>query len=204
MASSPPPAPGLHGAVRLDSYTVVYGGSFDPPHLGHQLACVYLLEALGAAAVWVIPAYTHAFDKPLTSFEDRLAMCARMAEFLGSRVEVNPIEQELGSGGKTLVLLRELQRRHPERRFALAVGADIVSERKRWFRWNEIEASLPVVVVGRAGYDESAAPAIDLPEVSSTEIRERVRLGEPLTGWVPTRVVEYIESHGLYRRGEGA
>ncbi len=212
MASSPPPAPGpsdgvrtgLNGAVRLDSYTVVYGGSFDPPHLGHQLACVYLLEALGAAAVWVIPAYIHAFDKPLTSFEDRLAMCERMAAFLRDRVEVNPIEREIDSGGKTLILMRELQRRHPERKLALAVGADIVAERTRWYRWEEIESSLPVVVVGRAGYDETAAPAIDLPEVSSTEIRERARLGKPLTGWVPTHVVEYIEAKGLYRQGEGA
>ena len=204
MAVREPPAPGLHGAIRLDSHTVLYGGSFDPPHLGHQLACVYFLEALGAEAVWVIPAYIHAFDKPLTSFEDRLAMCEEMAAFLGDRVQVNPIESELDGGGKTLVLLRALQERHPDREFALAVGADIVSERHRWYRWDEIEASLPVVVVGRAGYDESVAPSIDLPEVSSTEIRERVRRGEPLTGLVPTRVLDYIESHGLYGQGEGA
>ncbi|MEO0815375.1 MAG: nicotinate (nicotinamide) nucleotide adenylyltransferase [Myxococcota bacterium] len=199
MARSAPPAPGLHGAVRLDSYTVVYGGSFDPPHLGHQLACVYLLEALGAQTVWLVPAYTHAFDKPLSSFEDRLAMCSRMAEFVGERVRIDPIEKELNAGGKTLLLLEALIERHPERSFALAVGADIVGERHRWYRWDEIEARIPVVVVGRAGYDEAIAPALELPEVSSTEVRERVRDGRSLTGLVPTAVADYIAARGLYR-----
>ncbi|MEO1172992.1 MAG: nicotinate-nicotinamide nucleotide adenylyltransferase [Myxococcota bacterium] len=187
---------GLQGAIDLESYTVIYGGSFDPPHVGHQMLCVYLLESLGADAVWLVPAYTHAFDKPLSSFEDRLAMCERMARFLGERVRVDPVERDLNDGGRTLTLIRELERRHPDKKFALAVGADIVGERNRWYRWEEIESSVPIVVVGRTGYESDAA--VELPEVSSTEIRSRAAKRLPLIGLVPRAVAEWIERAELY------
>lgn len=188
---------GLHGAMNLESYTVIYGGSFDPPHVGHQMVCVYLLEALAADSVWLIPAYTHAFDKPLSPFEDRVGMCECMARFFGKRVRVEPLERELDSGGRTLTLLRELERRNPNRKFAIAVGADILGERDRWHRWEEIERSVPVIVVGRSGYESDAV--VELPEVSSTEIRARAAEKKPLIGLVPKSVADWIERAGLYR-----
>ncbi|MEM6731637.1 MAG: nicotinate (nicotinamide) nucleotide adenylyltransferase [Myxococcota bacterium] len=182
---------------------MIYGGSFDPPHVGHQMACLYLLEALGAASVWVVPAFVHAFDKSLSTFEDRVEMCRRMAAFFDDRVRVEPIERELDQGGRTLALIRALEARYPDRRFALAVGSDIISERTRWYRWEEIEATVPVVVVGRGGYDEAGGAPIELPEVSSTLVRERAKQGKTLIGLVPLAVAQFIEERGLYR-GEAA
>lgn len=198
MSCDEPVPAGVHGAVPLPSYTVVYGGSFDPPHMGHQMACLYLLEALGAAHVWLVPTYSHAFEKALTRFEDRVTMCECMASF-DPRISVNPIERELNQGGRTLALIQALQAAHPKTRLALAVGADIVSERKRWYRWDDIVASIPVVVVGREGYQAISGSGIQLPEVSSTEIRDRASRGLSLTGLVPLAVAEWIRAKGLYR-----
>lgn len=193
---------GLQTAASLKSYTVVYGGSFDPPHVGHQLACVYLLEALGADEVWLVPAYKHAFHKPLSPFDCRVEMCKRMVGFLGDRVSVQELERDLDHGGKTLELLKALQQRHPRRSFALSVGADILGERERWHRWGEIEQNFPVVLLGRAGYPSSAPVA--LPELSSSEVRRRVAAQESLVGFVPTTVADLIHERGLYNSSDGA
>ena len=77
--------------MMLHGHTAIYGGSFDPPHMGHQLACLYVLEALAAEAVWLMPCFVHPFGKALSSFEHRFAMCEKLARPL-PRVTVSAAE----------------------------------------------------------------------------------------------------------------
>jgi nicotinate-nucleotide adenylyltransferase len=102
-------------ALLPPATTVLFGGSFDPPHLGHQMACLYLLEGLGAADLWLLPAATHPFGKVLTAFAQRLLLCEALVAPFGGRATVQPIEAELGGAGRTFDTVCALQARHPGR-----------------------------------------------------------------------------------------
>ncbi|RYF11993.1 MAG: nicotinate-nicotinamide nucleotide adenylyltransferase [Deltaproteobacteria bacterium] len=184
--------------MRLEGKTVIYGGSFDPPHMSHQISCLYLLEALGADSVWIIPSATHPFGKSLSLFSTRFAMCKLMAAPFAGRVTVMLTEQELGGNGHTYDTVCHLQALHPTRAFALAVGADILPETPRWHRWEALVERLSVVVLGRHGYPAPQAPLI-LPQVSSTQVRAMCKRGASLEGIVPKGVADFIAAHSLYR-----
>jgi nicotinate-nucleotide adenylyltransferase len=186
--------------MKLNGLTVVYGGSFNPPHMGHQMACLYLLEALGADTVWLMPAAHHPFGKSLTSFDHRVAMCRIAAAPFGARVEVSEVEAEPGATGRTYDSLVTLGQRNPEVRLGFAVGSDILRETADWHRWDDIRAMVTVVVMARAGYPEPTAGRVELPEVSSGEVRRLLCEASSIAGLVPVGVAAYIEGHGLYGR----
>lgn len=184
----------------------LFGGSFNPPHLAHQLACFLVLETEPVDALWMIPTFRHAFDKPLAPFEDRLEMCRRVARALGDRVRVLDIERELDQArSRTYDTLVELGLRYPDTAFRLVVGEDILAERHAWYRWDDVAALAPPIVLARAGANgagEAGAggmPRIELPAVSSTEIRERVARGNGAVPLVSRSVMDYIAERGLYR-----
>ena len=68
--------------MPLTNHIAIFGGSFDPPHFGHQLSCLWLISALNAKAVVVAPTFEHCFGKKLTDFNHRREMCERMCELL--------------------------------------------------------------------------------------------------------------------------
>jgi nicotinate-nucleotide adenylyltransferase len=178
----------------------LYGGSFNPPHIAHQLSCAYVLATARPRVdqIWMIPTYKHPFAKALAPYRHRVEMCRRAAETLGGRVQVSRIEEELGGESYTLNTVKALRARHPEHEFALVIGADLVAERERWHGWPELKTLIDFIVVGRQGQKEAGA-ALDLPPVSSTEIRAKLGRGENVDGWMDAGVVDYIGAHGLYR-----
>jgi nicotinate-nucleotide adenylyltransferase len=177
----------------------IYGGSFNPPHLAHQLACTVVLATARPPVdeLWMVPTFVHPFSKPLAPYEDRVAMCERAAQPFGGRVQVSRIEEELGGESYTLRTVKALQARAPADRFALVIGADLVAERERWHGWAELKTLVEFVVVGRAGEIDTGGLA--LPPVSSTDVRARVRRGEPVDALVAAPVADYIRARGLYR-----
>ena len=190
----------------LDGKTVVFGGSFNPPHRGHALLCRYLLDELDAAEVWVVPVNNHPLGKSAVGFSHRYEMCRLLAASLGPRVVVSDVERRLGGEGRTLDLLKHLLSVHPERRFALGVGADVLHEADKWHRWDEICQLVPLVVLGREGVERVGvggavlAGVPDLVGISSTEIRGLVRKGEDIREFTVPSVADYIEEWGLYAR----
>ena len=175
----------------------VFGGSFNPPHVAHQMACLWVLETQPVEELLVVPTFRHPFEKQLAPFADRVEMCRLMAAALGPRVEVSGIEAELGGeSSRTLHMLEALAERRPGVQLRLVVGTDILRETSKWYRWADIEALAPPIVVGRSGFGGTIA----LPDVSSTEIRARVASGLPLDGMVPRAVLHYLETKGLYRQ----
>lgn len=175
----------------------IFGGSFDPPHLAHVLVAAYVLAAHDVDRVLVAPSHRHPLEKELeTPFADRLAMTELAMRDL-RRVEVSPIEAELDGRGRTLHLLEALAERRPGTRLRLVVGTDILAETERWHRWDEVVALAPPIIVGRQGHSPDAnVPA--LPEISSTDVRRRLRSRESVEGLVPRAVAEYIAERGLY------
>jgi nicotinate-nucleotide adenylyltransferase len=184
----------------------LYGGSFNPPHLGHQLACaVALSTALPPVdEVWMVPAYRHAFNKPLLDFEERVALCELAAAPFGSRVKVSRIEEELGGDSYTVTTVRALAARHPGIELVVVIGADLVAERPRWHEWPALRALVSFLVIGRDGVVADGEPARDqlvpiaLPNVSSTEVRRRLAERGSTSGLLDERVRARIDARGLY------
>jgi len=190
----------------------IFGGSFNPPHLAHQMVCLYVLETSAVDAVWMIPTYRHPFAKDLLEFRHRFRMCQLAAGVFGDRVVVSDIEADLDRPvSRTLDTLEALIARHPDTRFRLVIGADILTETDKWYRWDEIARLAPPIIVGRSGYDRDPEPgdragpvaplehAIELPRISSTEVRERLSRGQSAVPLVPGVVMDYIAERGLYR-----
>ena len=175
----------------------IYGGSFDPPHVAHTLVCAYVLAAHEVERVLVVPTRRHPFDKPLAPFEHRLRMCELAFADL-RRVEISDIERELPEPSLTLRTLQALQASMPGASLRLVIGSDVLRETARWHEFDAVAALAPPLVIARAGY-----PAPDggppLPEVSSTEIRQRLRDGLATEGLLSSAVAAHAAEHGLYR-----
>ena len=188
----------------------LFGGSFDPPHVGHVLAVRYLLVTGAVDEVLIVPVYEHAFHKQLTQFEVRLELL-RLAFADETRVTVSSVEQSLPRPNYTLNTVKALADQFPQAQFRLVVGADVLPDLDKWHHFEELRSLAPLLVLGRSGVTHADSPQSFLPEVSSTEVRELLRrLGnasdkerapehEALAQLVPKRVLDAIAAHGWYR-----
>lgn len=181
----------------------IYGGSFDPPHVAHLLLAAYALSVGNFDEVLVVPVFAHAFAKELAPYEHRIRMCElAFAPLRG--VSVSRIESELPIPSRTLFTLEALAARYPGAELRLVVGADVVSESKKWHAFDAVTRLAPLFVVGRSGQPAAAASAFELPPVSSTRVRELFaerQRGAPapeLARLVPATVLAYAEERGLY------
>jgi nicotinate-nucleotide adenylyltransferase len=185
------------GAMRE---TAILGGSFNPPHVAHVMAAYWALATQGVSEVWLLPSFRHPFGKELAPFEDRVRMCELAAAPVRG-LHVCTAEADLADDplvGYTARTLEHLVAKHPERRFALVVGADVLAETSKWYRFDRVTELARLVVVGRAGHPGPGG-APELPAVSSSEVRERLRRGEDVSALVPLRVLEYLRERRLYR-----
>ena len=188
------------GSSGADSEVVaVFGGSFNPPHIGHVMMAVIVLSTCAVDRVLVIPTYHHPFAKQLAPFEDRVRMMELAMTGIG-RVEVSRVEEELGGESRTLRTLEHLQAEHPTWKLRLVMGADLLAESPKWYAFEKIVQLAPPIVLGRAGIDAPGAPPPILPAISSTEIRAMIAREEwsELEALVPRTVVEHIRARSLY------
>jgi nicotinate-nucleotide adenylyltransferase len=201
----------------------LFGGSFNPPHVAHQLVALYVLETQPVDEIWFTPAYSHVFGKELAPYADRAAMCELAVRPLGARARVCRAEEELAQlpgfqGSRTLDLIEHLIARHPGASFRLVVGTDILGETAKWHRWDEVVAAAPPIVVGRTGHPVppgTTVTGVTMPEICSTEIRAALaalspdlraalRAGElpagaqGLASLLPASVLRYIAERDLY------
>ncbi|HWV38194.1 MAG TPA: nicotinate (nicotinamide) nucleotide adenylyltransferase [Vulgatibacter sp.] len=177
----------------------LYGGSFNPPHVGHLLVAAYVLATGGVDEIWLLPSHRHPFGKQLAPFDDRVAMCRLLASYFAKGVSVSTIEEELGGAGFTIDTVRALIARHPDHAFRLVVGSDILDEAPKWRDFAELERLAPLLVVARGGHPHPRAQGPVMPPVSSTEVRERLAEGRGADRLVPRAVLDYIRKDALYQ-----
>jgi len=206
--------------MPLTGYSVLYGGSFSPPHFGHCIAIMWMIEALNALEVVVVPTYKHAFGKDLLGFNHRVAMCQLMAkqwesshpiaqylseegEMAPGKVWVSEVEKDLPHPNITLNTVKEFRKTRDK--VAVAIGSDLLHDLDEWTGWQEVLKLAEVVVVGRQGsghadhdYKLYQYP-VELSAISSSQIRGQVRRGKDITGLVPVSIREYIKENGLYK-----
>ncbi|MCU0694316.1 MAG: nicotinate-nicotinamide nucleotide adenylyltransferase, partial [Polyangiaceae bacterium] len=116
----------------------VFGGSFNPPHVGHVLVASYLLAMMECDRVLVVPCFRHPFGKSLAPFEVRLQMCEAAFGWM-PRVEISTVERDLGGESRTLRTLRHIADAHPGWSLRLVIGTDVVQEAPRWYGFDEVE-----------------------------------------------------------------
>jgi nicotinate-nucleotide adenylyltransferase len=173
----------------------LFGGSFDPPHVGHLLAASYVLATEPVDELWFVPVLQHPFAKPLVgSYDHRVSLCERLAREL-RRARVSRAEEESGQT-RTVDLLEWLHRKHPGVRWALVLGTDLDAEKPQWKQFDRIQQLARIVTVRRGGYGEGG---VTLPEVSSTQVRALLQSGGDASRLVPRAVLEAIRDAGTYR-----
>lgn len=181
----------------------VFGGSFNPPHLGHQMIALAALETGAVDQIVVVPTHRHAFGKALAPYDDRVAMCELAFELFGERARVSRVEQQLGGeSSRTYHTLVELSDRLPGAALRLIIGADILEETASWYRWDDVVALAPPLTFGRVGRAQVAdAVGVDIviPNISSTEVRARLGRGQTALPLVSSAVMDYIDGRALYR-----
>ena len=177
--------------------TAIFGGKFDPPHLGHQLSIFLALEKYKFDEVWVIPSFSHPFGFHPSDFDTRLEMCRIMAEPFGNRAKVLDIERNLGLDiVYTVNLLEYLKKHFPGNDFSLIIGSDNWNVRQKWKNFDKIEEMCrKVVVIGRG---ENDGTSFYLPDISSTTIKEMIKNGENPDCLLPSGIYGYIKKHKLY------
>jgi nicotinate-nucleotide adenylyltransferase len=185
----------------------LFGGSFDPVHLGHLLVAQAAREELELARLFFIPAAQSPFkpDRQPTPAPERLRLL-RLA--LAGKTWCEIDEQEIQRGGVsyTIDTARGYAGRFPEARLCYLIGADQVPQLPQWRAAEELARLVEFVVIPRPGQAGEPLPApfrgrslAGFPlGVSSSQIRARVKASLPIDHLVPDRVAEAIRNNRLY------
>ena len=193
----------------------IFGGTFNPPHLGHLVCAQEAYVQLGLDRVMLIPVFAPP-HKPLENEpgpEHRLELC-RLAAGGDERLAVSDIETSRPGPSYTVDTLEELHENEPDNELFLILGGDVAAGLPHWRTPERVLALATPIVANRRGTPRARAAAalsdlqggarakfFSMPwiGVSSTMIRRRVRAGQPIRYLVPDAVAGYIDAKGMYR-----
>lgn len=185
----------------------ICGGTFDPFHRGHLEPILAVREKMQWDRVIYVPAWRQPFksDRPMTSGYHRFAMTALSIKD-DDRLFVSPIEFERGGTSYSVDTLEELHRRYPAAAFDWIIGDDNVAQLNEWKNPERLFELARFVVLSRGGERGGQPPPAVLVyaenktvPVSATDIRNRVRAGQPIDAFVDPLVSRYIDHYGLYK-----
>jgi nicotinate-nucleotide adenylyltransferase len=192
----------------------VFGGSFDPVHLAHLILAEQGREQGRLDQVWFVPAARppHKHSE-LTPFDRRVEML-QLAVAGNPAFRVEEVEKDRAGPSYTADTLDELATKHPGHEWALLVGSDTLRDLPGWHEPRRIVARAEVLVMARPGAAvvplaelreklgaevRVTVAAMPLVDISSTEVRERLRTGRSVRYLVPRAVEMYAGEKGLYR-----
>jgi nicotinate-nucleotide adenylyltransferase len=193
----------------------VFGGSFDPVHLGHLILAEQAREQGRLDEVWFVPAARppHKLETELTPFAQRVEML-QLAIAGHAAFRVDESERDRPGPSYTAVTLEDFQRRNPTHHWSLLVGSDALCDLPGWYQPQRIVELAELIVMARpevnipSGDELTAklgAPVrmlvVNAPliEIASTDLRQRVREGRSIRYMVPRAVQAYIQDKRLYQ-----
>jgi nicotinate-nucleotide adenylyltransferase len=186
----------------------LFGGTFDPPHVGHLVTAVNVRHELSLDQVLLVVAHVPWQKEQVRKVSEsrhRLAMVAAAVEGIPG-VEASSIEMDRGGKSYTADTLAELSERFPGAVLHTIVGDDAAAGLTTWERWEEVVARSTLVVVDRPGAPVELPSVaswvrVEVPhlDVSSTDLRERAADGRPLEFLVPDPALDYLRANRLYR-----
>lgn len=182
----------------------LFGGAFDPPHLGHAQVTHSLIEKKIVDEVWYLPVKHHHFEKKMSALDHRLAMLEMLVrDQKQTRIELYETKQ---SGiNYTYLTLKSLSQEYPEHTFSFVIGSDNLSGFDRWLAVHPNLLHFAFLVYPRAGFtfkplypNMTPLTGLQTVTVSSTEVRENIQHGKSISHLVDKRVEEYIDRERLY------
>jgi nicotinate-nucleotide adenylyltransferase len=189
----------------------ICGGTFDPFHHGHLETVLAVRETMQWDRVLYIPAWRQPFktDRDSAPGPHRFAMTA-LAIREHEMLYVSPIELDRGGISYSVDTLEELHRQYPGASFDWIIGDDNLADLDKWKNPERLFQLARFVVLTRQPKTDNRQPAEGTVvfahnptvPVSSTEIRRRVRAGEPIDAFVDPLVSRYIHHYGLYKEGQ--
>ena len=169
----------------------IFGGSFNPIHVGHVALAKAAREACGLDEVWLMVSPQNPLKRNMTLLDDQLRLELAEKALEGVKgVKASDYEMHLPKPSYTWHTLQALEKDYPDCRFTLLIGGDNWAHFQRWYHWEDIQRMCDIAVYPREGY----AGTFDAPlvNVSSTEIREKVSQGQSIQGLVPDSIVEDV------------
>jgi len=197
----------------------IFGGTFDPPHLGHLILASEAYSQLGLnRLLWILtPDPPHKQDQVISSVEHRLAM-VKLAIADNPAFELSRVELDRPGPHYTLDTVEEIAEQNPEADITPIIGEDSLRDLPKWHHPKELLYACHWVGVMRRPGEEPNLDALEqelpgisskvhyvdapLLEIASREIRTRIVEGRPYRYYVPVNVYEYIEQHQLYHQSE--
>lgn len=200
---------------------ILFGGTFDPVHVGHTAVVEHAAQSLDAGEVVFIPARRspHKVDPPLADAEHRINMLHLATNDLPG-FGVSRCEIDRPAPSYTYDTVMQFRVARPGARLTWLIGADMVGSLPSWYRIGELMQICDISVMSRGGVDapnfdavaaslgkeagrklREAAIVTPLIPVSSTEVRARLATGQDVSGMLHPGVLAYIYEHGLYSTG---
>lgn len=185
----------------------IMGGSFDPIHSGHIDIAQKCKDEFELDKIMFLPSGDPPHKKDITPKEIRIEMVSsaikNIDNFFISRMEAD-------REGKTYTYDTALTLKESNNEYFFIIGADSLNNLHNWYKAEKLFELMKFIVVGRQHVEENSTPAEKLGaklyfskhtgiDVSSTEIREKIKKGESVDGFIPESVLEIINKHGLYK-----
>ncbi len=182
---------------------ILFGGAFDPPHLGHEQVTASLLKNHLADEVWYVPVGVHDFDKNLSKAKHRLAM---LDCIVAPHTRIETCEIHRKGVSHTYDTLEQLSNQYPQHQFSWVIGSDNLDKFHLWHKYQDMLKKYKFYVYPRANYDFHPLYLNMIPlkemrtvEVSSTQIRCRVKRKQSIKQFVNSQVEKYIYQNSLYK-----
>lgn len=179
----------------------LFGGSFDPPHLGHLTVANVVSRQKIADEVWFVPCANHPFAKYMSLAKNRL----KMLKLLSDKHTMYTYELKRATPSYSLETLEHAVQEFPQHSFVWLIGSDQVGVFHKWYRYKELLKKFTVLVYPRENHPVDALlPGMqavkDCPiiSVSSTEVRNAIHHHQPIEKFVTKEIAEYIEENQLY------
>ena len=188
----------------------IFGGSFNPVHLGHTALAAYICEQGMVDEVWMMVSPQNPFKQNLALLDEqhRLAML-RLAVEPYPMLQACDFEFHLPRPSDTYHPLQALRAAYPEHEFSLVIGEDNWASFDRWYRGDDIFRETPIIVYPREG---SSGQHLERPQqgrlsivnaplfpFSSTEVRSSLAAGQRVDHMLHPNVIQYIHQHHLYQ-----
>ena len=180
-----------------------FGGSFNPIHNGHLNLVVSVLEQLELDQILICPNNISPFKKVTINVEHRLEM-AQLACLHFDKIEVCDLEVKRKGKSYTIDTLRELSKIHPDAVIRFIIADELIADFTRWKEYEAIVSEYSPILATRHGTNHPTLPGFEqvhtpIMQISSTEVRGRIREGYICEHLVSHMVISYIEKHNLYK-----
>jgi nicotinate-nucleotide adenylyltransferase len=184
----------------------LFFGSFNPIHVGHLLLATYLREAASLDEIWFIVSPLNPFKINGDLIDENLRLeMVKLAVGDNVKFKVSDVEFNLPKPSYTADTLKYLTQKNPDYKFNVIIGADNYDSFKDWKDSEWIRSNYPILIYNRMGKNEKECmdenyTFYKLPvfDISSTEIRNRIKNNLPILYFVPESVEQFIKFHDLY------